>query len=427
MELSLIILFSRALLNSGASSNLIQSSAEALVKKFHCDEFRLVITSEALIASAKMGSDDRVVEIENRRDTALSGNAYILEKLLIWAEGVNTSKKSLVTLKSELMEMIKTPRLYKRFYYPLASGIGSAMVGFMLGGGWVDLAIIFISACVVEWIQILSSKWKKIPSSIVGLLAVAVGGIIAAELTLQFSSTNYFINIVSSMIFFMPGRTMILGIMELISGNSTLGVKRVVNASVLMLSMIVGIAIAMSVVPDNIAIVKSPVTLTLFSGWVGHLLGAGSTALLAISLTVYYSIQKRFALFYAMGGFLVQLCYMVVTKQFLMPGYVGAFVALAVLTLFAYRFQKFLGYSGRLNATPAYYVSAMMAVALFPGVGFIRAIDGFIRIAQSSLVGVSNGLVTETLYYSANTLVTLVSMILAIVITASIIENGRSH
>ena len=68
---------------------------------------------------------------------------------------------------------------------------------------------------------------------------------------------------------------------------------------------------------------------------------------------------------------------------------------------------------------------AMIAIAVFPGVGFVRTIDGLIRITRSSVETLPMTLVSETIYYGANTAVTLAAMVFAIIITASFAEYRR--
>ena len=60
---------------------------------------------------------------------------------------------------------------------------------------------------------------------------------------------------------------------------------------------------------------------------------------------------------------------------------------------------------------PPYYVAAMIAIALFPGVGIIRTVDGMIRISRSTILPAS--LVTETVYYASSTVVSLLALALA--------------
>ena len=121
----------------------------------------------------------------------------------------------------------------------------------------------------------------------------------------------------------------------------------------------------------------------------------------------------------------MQLSYTIATKAFAAPGYIAAFAALVILTLYAYRFKAALGCVRGSSCIPPYYVSAMIAIAVFPGVGFVRTIDGLIRITRSSVETLPMTLVSETIYYGANTAVTLAAMVFAIIITASFAEYRR--
>lgn len=156
---------------------------------------------------------------------------------------------SVTQAESELRFADRAPAPFSHFATLLACGIACGAVAIFFQGGWREMALSAVLGSAIFSLELLVGKlqWE---SGLVPPLSGFMVGMVSLAMAHWYPPIDYRLVTLSALIVLLPGFAITTSLTELACGHLSSGVARLAGASALLLTLMMGVALAMRVGGD---------------------------------------------------------------------------------------------------------------------------------------------------------------------------------
>ena len=234
---------SKALIESGCSSNRLENLLESLGKNwgFNVEAFATPTGMFLMI------SRDQEVHNSMTRIKAWSVNIDRIQKINDLVIQLSSKSIDIEEAQNKLTEIINSPLPYNKITTLLAGGGAAGGLVFLLGGNWID---VITATCLGVILFILQSYFSTGPNRryLTDFIASFTIALLATGLKKFFPTLNDGLVITGGIVLLIPGLVFLNAIHEIALKNLISGTSKLVEAFIVALSLSFGIASAVAVV-----------------------------------------------------------------------------------------------------------------------------------------------------------------------------------
>ena len=280
-------------------------------------------------------------------------------------EELSSGKRTLIESIERLDEIANKPNPYGRFLTFLAFGGSSGAFAMLMHTSWNDVfwstVLGFIVCIFVFW----SERSRRVTDMLEPISALTTA-ILASAITLIDPGINMPLVILSSIIAFIPGLALTLGLSELAARNLMSGTARIMDAIMVLFKLYFGAVLGMALGKlfwGEVAFVLPPTT-PLWTSWL-------AVTVLSISLVILFRARIKDAPWGIVSGYVAYGASIWGAQH--LDVALGAFVGAFVLGVYSNLFS-------RITKLPSSIVKLLGLVVLVPGskvyIGLNTAISG---------------------------------------------------
>lgn len=267
-----------------------------------------------------------------------------------------------------LEEITHKPHPYPNSVNFIAFGFASAAFTMLMGTSWIDVGVSFLLGLVVFLIVFWAERSERIQSALEPLTAI-MAAFFASGISFVAPSMNNSLVVLATIIVFIPGLALTVGLSELAARDLISGTARVMDAGMVMFKLyfgaVLGFALGEACWGAVISTAPDPqFLLPSWSSWIAVLI-------LSFCLMVMFKIRLKDAPWGISAGFLAHGTSLIASSYF---GFaLGTFFAALVIGMYANIYARWL-------KAPAAIVLLQGIVILVPGskiyMGLNTAISG---------------------------------------------------
>jgi len=288
---------------------------------------------------------------------------------------LSSGQRSLSEAIERLEEIANKPNPYGRILTFLAFGGSSGAFAMLMQTSWNDVLWSSLLGCVVCIFVFWSERSKRVTEMLEPISALTTA-ILASAITLIDPSINMPLVILSSIIAFIPGLALTLGLSELAARNLMAGTARIMDAVMILFKIYFGAVLGMAL-GEKLWGVTEHVPPTNMPNWTVW----AAVTVLSISLIILFRVRKKDAPWGIIAGY-IAFGASIIGSRYLGIA-LGAFVGAFALGIYSNIFS-------RLMKLPSSIVKLLGLVVLVPGskvyIGLNSAISGQ-NILNSTDVG----------------------------------------
>lgn len=263
-----------------------------------------------------------------------------------------TGQRSLIEASERLDEINNKPAPYSHSVSLVAFGISGAAFAMLMGTSWNDVFWSLILSVIVYGFVYWSTVSKRVTNMLEPLVAI-VSAFLATGIMHLDPSINVSLVVLSSIIAFIPGLALTLGLRELAARDLMSGTARIMDATMLLFKLYFGAVLGMALGHacwGEVAFVL-PARVPLWTSWIAVLL-------LSASLVVMFKSRIKDGIWGILSGFIAYSTSVLAAGYFDMAlgAFFGAFCVGCYANIYA-----------RLLKSPAIIVSLQGLVILVPG------------------------------------------------------------
>jgi uncharacterized membrane protein YjjP (DUF1212 family) len=284
-------------------------------------------------------------------------------------EELCSGKRDLEDALSRLEDINNKPHPYPQWMILIAFGLASAAFSMLMGSSWVDVGISCLLGFIVYFLVYWSEKSARIQTALEPLTAILAAFLVTGISYIAPSMNNSLV-VLASIIVFIPGLALTVGLSELAARDLISGTARIMDAGMVMFKLyfgaVLGFAIGDACWGYLLPITHPEVAIPLpsWSSWLAVLI-------LSFCLMVMFKIRLKDAPWGISAGFIAHGTSLIASAHFGIA--LGTFFAALVLGIYANIYARWL-------KAPAAIVLLQGLVVLVPGskiyMGLNTAISG---------------------------------------------------
>jgi uncharacterized membrane protein YjjP (DUF1212 family) len=294
-------------------------------------------------------------------------------------EELCSGKRDLDHALIRLEEITHKPHPYPSWMILLAFGLASAAFSLLMGTSWVDVGASYVLGIMVYFLVYWAESYPRIQTALEPLSAILAAFFVTGISHIAPSMNNSLV-VLASIIVFIPGLALTVGLSELAARDLISGTARVMDALMVMFKLyfgaVLGFAIGDACWGNLVPAINSEQAIPLpsWSSWLAVLI-------LSFCLMVIFKIRLKDALWGVSAGFLAHATNMLASAYFGIA--LGTFFAALMIGIYANLYARW-------RKAPAAIVLLQGIVILVPGskiyMGLNSAISGqeIIHIDQVS-------------------------------------------
>lgn len=246
-------------------------------------EVRCVVlyTPTAILLSLAIDgpNGDSIEKTYLRRANAGSINAGKLIDFDEALEDLECGRRSMMEVRSRMEQIASRKSIYPAWLIVLTCGFCCAVVAVLFGGGIIEVCLTAAIGAFIAGLEFLQGrlKWE---SSFVHSLAGFLAAIISLVFAHYVTPIDDRLVTLASLIILLPGLALTLALTELSVGHLSAGVARLAGASVTLLILVLGVAIAWKIAGDFRTLPAAPNPLPMWCYWLSALLAPFGFAIL---------------------------------------------------------------------------------------------------------------------------------------------------
>jgi uncharacterized membrane protein YjjP (DUF1212 family) len=278
---------------------------------------------------------------------------------------LSSGQRTLEEAIARLDDIANKPNPYGKFLTFLAFGASSGAFAMLMHTSWNDVVWSTLLGCVVCLFTFWAEHSKRVTEMLEPISALTVA-ILASAITLIDPSINMPLVILSSIIAFIPGLALTLGLSELAARNLMAGTARIMDALMMLFKLyfggVLGIALG-KLFWGEVAFIM-PETTPVWTSWV-------AVTILSISLIILFKARIKDAPWGIISGYIAYGASIFGAAY--LGGALGACVGAFALGIYSNIFS-------RLMNLPSSIVKLLGLVVLVPGskvyIGLNQAVSG---------------------------------------------------
>lgn len=294
-------------------------------------------------------------------------------------EELCSGKRDLDHALIRLEEITHKPHPYPSWMILLAFGLASAAFSLLMGTSWVDVGASYVLGIMVYFLVYWAESYPRIQAALEPLSAILAAFFVTGIRHIAPSMNNSLV-VLASIIVFIPGLALTVGLSELAARDLISGTARVMDALMVLFKLyfgaVLGFAIGDACWGNLVPAINSEQAIPLpsWSSWLAVLI-------LSFCLMVIFKIRLKDALWGVSAGFLAHATNMLASAYFGIA--LGTFFAALMIGIYANLYARW-------RKAPAAIVLLQGIVILVPGskiyMGLNSAISGqdIIHIDQVS-------------------------------------------
>lgn len=294
-------------------------------------------------------------------------------------EELCSGKRDLDHALIRLEEITHKPHPYPSWMILLAFGLASAAFSLLMGTSWVDVGASYVLGIMVYFLVYWAESYPRIQAALEPLSAILAAFFVTGISHIAPSMNNSLV-VLASIIVFIPGLALTVGLSELAARDLISGTARVMDALMVLFKLyfgaVLGFAIGDACWGNLVPAINSEQAIPLpsWSSWLAVLI-------LSFCLMVIFKIRLKDALWGVSAGFLAHATNMLASAYFGIA--LGTFFAALMIGIYANLYARW-------RKAPAAIVLLQGIVILVPGskiyMGLNSAISGqeIIHIDQVS-------------------------------------------
>lgn len=294
-------------------------------------------------------------------------------------EELCSGKRDLDHALIRLEEITHKPHPYPSWMILLAFGLASAAFSLLMGTSWVDVGASYVLGIMVYFLVYWAESYPRIQAALEPLSAILAAFFVTGISHITPSMNNSLV-VLASIIVFIPGLALTVGLSELAARDLISGTARVMDALMVLFKLyfgaVLGFAIGDACWGNLVPAINSEQAIPLpsWSSWLAVLI-------LSFCLMVIFKIRLKDALWGVSAGFLAHATNMLASAYFGIA--LGTFFAALMIGIYANLYARW-------RKAPAAIVLLQGIVILVPGskiyMGLNSAISGqeIIHIDQVS-------------------------------------------
>jgi uncharacterized membrane protein YjjP (DUF1212 family) len=287
---------------------------------------------------------------------------------------LSSGQRDLTQALERLDDIANKPEPYSKWLTFLAFGASSGAFAMLMATSWNDVFWSTVLGFIICLIFFWSMRSKRVTTMLEPLSAL-ISGILASAIATIDNQINLPFIILSSIIVFIPGLSLTLGLAELAARDLISGTARVMDAIMCLFKLYFGAVLGVTIgglVFGTVEFIK-PETIAPWTAWL-------AVPILSASLVIMFRSRLKEAPWGMLSGF-VAFSASIWASSFLgvaLSAFVGAFA----LGIYANLFSRFMD-------KPALIVTLQGLVVLVPGskvyIGLNSAISGSYMLYDSQL------------------------------------------
>lgn len=289
---------------------------------------------------------------------------------------VSSGERSLEEGLHRLEEIMNKPNPYGKFLTFLAFGASSGAFAMLMNTGWNDVIWSTILGLLVCLLVFWAERSKRVTEMLEPLSALT-SAFLASAITIIDPSINAPLVILSSIIAFIPGLALTLGLSELAARNLMAGTARIMDAIMILFKLYFGAVLGLAL-GNKVWGEVEYIAPTMMPNWTAW----AAVTTLSISLVILFKARKKDAPWGIISGY-VAFSASIWGGMYLGIA-LGAFVGAFALGLYSNLFS-------RIMKLPSSIVKLLGLVVLVPGskvyIGLNDAISGPEIIGNSADIG----------------------------------------
>ncbi|MEW6992367.1 threonine/serine exporter ThrE family protein [Colwelliaceae bacterium 6441] len=289
---------------------------------------------------------------------------------------VSSGQRSLKEAIERLDEIANKPNPYGRFLTFLAFGASSGAFAMLMRTSWNDVLWSTILGCLVCILVFWSERSKRVTEMLEPLAALA-SAFLASAITLIDPSINTPLVILSSIIAFIPGLSLNLGLSELAARNLMAGTARIMDAIMILFKLYFGGVLGLALgkkIWGEVEFIAPQITPS-WTAW-------AAVTTLSISLVILFRVRKKDAPWGIIAGYIAFAAS--IWGSIHLGIALGAFVGAFALGIYSNIFSRIMN-------LPSSIVKLLGLVVLVPGskvyIGLNTAISGHEMLSNSADIG----------------------------------------
>jgi len=279
-------------------------------------------------------------------------------------DAVAHGRLSLPEASLRLQEIAAMPNPYSRLATFAAFGAAGGAFALLMQSHWNNVFWATVLSLLVYLFVLWAEKSRRVAHMLEPLVAM-VSALVATALAVYVDpSIQVPLVVLSSIIVFIPGLALTLGLAELAARHLVSGTARVMDAVMLLFKLYFGAFLGMAIGQQCFGVVE-PVTVMAVPAWTSWL----AVAILCSSLVVVFRARKRHALWGLLSGFIAYGASLWGGAYLGLA--LGAFVGAFAVGVYGNLFTRFMD-------APASIVSLQGMIVLVPGSKTYIGLNSFI-------------------------------------------------
>lgn len=359
-----IIKLGKALHKYGTPAYRLETHLQE-VSKFLCLRSNFMVTPTSLTFVIAETDDDHQEYSHIVRVKPGELDLGALARIDELVDELASEQRTLLEALERLDDIPNKPNPYGQWLTFLSYGGSSGAFAMLMHTNWNSILWSTLIGFVVFAIQCWAEKSSRIAGALEPLVALT-SALLASAIAVYNPTTNVPLVILSSIIVYIPGLSLTLGLSELAARNLMSGTARVMDAGMILFKLYFGAALGVSIaglIWQNTQFIVS-INTPLWTSWL-------AVTVLGLSLAILFKIRIKDATWGMLSGYIAYSATLW-GSLFLGPA-LGAFIGAFALGIYSNIFS-------RIRHLPATIVMLLGLVMLVPGskiyIGLNTAVSG---------------------------------------------------
>jgi len=239
----LLLLAGRLLMENGAPAQKTREILRKISRQMGCPCVQVAVAYDHIVVDL-IQDDYQISRVQGLSD--LGVNFQIVFAISQLCRRLDRQTLSIAALKDELDQIARLSFSCPKYSIPFLAGIGCACVGQIFGadlaGAWIDFCAASCGCFALFWC------WRpSISPYFATFIAATVSGIVVHLMDRLMLTQHFMLTLSASVLYVVPGLPMISGLMDILMGQISTGLARLVNMIFLSAAIALGLLLSMAI------------------------------------------------------------------------------------------------------------------------------------------------------------------------------------
>ncbi len=236
------------LMQNGAESQRVEETVRVLGAGLGCDWGDVLVSHNAVIISHASGNEFRT---KIRRVAQGGVNMSLIEEISHLTHRVEEGLFDRTKVRAELERISRRPHHYNRWFVVAAVGLACAAFSRLFNGGWPIFGATWLASSLAMFVrqELIRRNFNNLLAVVVSAFTAAMG--VGLLHLWPIFGRQVEVGLAASVLFLVPGVPFINAVEDLIKGYTVVGLARGAISILIILSIALGVLIAMQLIGVN--------------------------------------------------------------------------------------------------------------------------------------------------------------------------------